>query len=221
MLYFVIEALLIVCFTITDLFNLIQASAVLKFASILVNTIMLFIYLRKGSERKTGKMVAALILTLFADVFLILLDRCYLLGVLLFCSVQSLYGLELIFLKTDKPWKRILGRVLAYGVVLGVLFAADMLDALTAASAYSMTQLSINMVSSFHLSRKKKERWIRLMAAGLALFWLCDASVGLRNAASYIGSFPAVLSTIAGYIIWWFYLPSQMLLVQSVRSKDR
>lgn len=219
MLYYIIETLLLIGFTVTDAVNAVSASAVLKFTSIAVNTVMLLIILRKSQNKKPDKMAAALFLTLGADVFLILLDRCYLLGVLLFCMVQSLYGLELIFSDGEHPWKRVWGRLLVYGLVVGILRAGGMLDALTAASAYSMTQLTLNAVSGvcrYTKTKKKEDRW---MALGLVLFWCCDACVGLRNATGYLPAFPQQISILAGYIIWWFYLPSQILLLQSERLK--
>jgi len=55
-----------------------------------------------------------------------------------------------------------------------------------------------------------------LFAAGLTLFWLCDVSVGLRNLPGYFPEDTAnALANLAGYAIWWFYLPAQILIFVS------
>ena len=234
--YGVLMAGLLVAFTICDFREQILWANRLKFTSIGVNTVALVWALVAGQylirERRNGLRAVALFFTLAADVFLILLDTHYLAGVLLFCVVETLY-----FLSIQRPlklWIRALIRAAIFLAGLAIVAAVGALDVLTGASVYSMVMLSANVVEAMGEAKGLKQEKTNesphgsklqaiLFATGLALFWLCDASVGLRNLPSYFpGAAANFLANLAGYAIWWFYLPAQILIFVSgvvTRSK--
>lgn len=215
--YICVEALLLCGFTYADFSGRYELSAFLKFSSIFVNTLTLSIMLIVRQIKKDklkehpGRfifIVIALFITLAADVFLILLDTHYLLGVFLFCIVECCYA---IFLIADKKlFSDIAVRLGIFAVLCIILKMLDFFDPLTAASVFSMTQLSLNVFFAW-----KRQRFAgRSFALGLTLFWFCDAFVGLLNIGDYI-AVPAWLPDLAGRVIWWFYLPAQMLILLS------
>ncbi|MBR6322337.1 MAG: hypothetical protein IKR59_05670, partial [Lachnospiraceae bacterium] len=160
----------------------------------------------------------ALLFTLAADTFLVLLDDYYLAGVLLFCVVQTLYGIAL------KP-RPVSGavRITAFLLVWLVLALLHMAEPLNVASAYSITQLTINAVLALKKAREEKKAGAHtrpgavLFALGLVLFWCCDVSVGIFNLSFGMEKL-YLLNRITWFLMWVFYLPSQVLLVFAERQ---
>ena len=217
--YAVLMAGLLAAFTICDFRNEILIANRLKFASIALNTLALLLACARKryavEERRDILRVGALLATLAADVFLILLDRDYELGVLLFCLVETLY-----FLSIQRPaalWIRAVIRLGIFGTALLALHLMGALDLLTGASVYSMVMLTMNVVEAFGEARQENgAQRPGLFAIGLLLFWCCDASVGLRNLPAYFpGAVWNMVAIAAGYAIWWFYLPAQILIMVS------
>ena len=169
---------------------------------------------RTGGVPDAGFTACALLFTLAADTVLTLLDRWYLIGVLLFCIVQTLYAFAM------KPsGKVLLVRLTVFLAVTAALVPMGMADALNIASAYSITQLSINVVLSFALLRKarpEEKRGDFLFALGLALFWGCDTSVGVFNLSRGVPGLETVYA-VSAFLMWFFYMPAQVLLVFSER----
>lgn len=149
---------------------------------------------RHGGSRL---MAWAMAFTLAADTFLLLLDRWYGMGIVLFCVVQGLYLARI---------RRACGRTLWV-----LLNALGMGTALNLLAALYFVNFLVNACQSLTLRSE------RLFAAGLWLFLLCDVCVGLRNQ-------PSLLPGLAGAAqvgMWLFYLPGQVLLVLSGFPKRR
>ena len=159
---------------------------------------------RHGGSRL---MAWAMAFTLAADTFLLLLDRWYGMGIVLFCVVQGLYLARI---------RRACGRhpVGAAGGAGGGVGAAECFGngtALNLLAALYFVNFLVNACQSLTLRSE------RLFAAGLWLFLLCDVCVGLRNQ-------PSLLPGLAGAAqvgMWLFYLPGQVLLVLSGFPKRR
>ena len=148
---------------------------------------------RHGGSRL---MAWAMAFTLAADTFLLLLDRWYGAGIVLFCVVQGLYLARI---------RRACGRTL-WALRAGLVAAA-----LNLLAALYFVNFLVNACQSLTLRSE------RLFAAGLWLFLLCDVCVGLRNQ-------PSLLPGLAGAAqagMWLFYLPGQVLLVLSGFPKRR
>ncbi len=224
-LYLTVEAGLLICFFLADLQNDWQLSNRLKFCSIAVNSAALLVLTlrqRAGYIRSPRLLAEALGLTvtLFADYWLILKDSHYLLGVLSFCAVETLYALSLQPERASlRYWSLRIGSFLA---VLFLLRLIGSLDSVSAAAAYSMVQLSFNVFSAWKMLKSEElflPKTAKLLALGLSLFWCCDASVGLRNFAMYFPAFPERITAAAGLVIWLFYLPSQVFIFLSFRNE--
>ena len=153
---------------------------------------------RHGGSRL---MAWAMAFTLAADTFLLLLDRWYGAGIVLFCVVQGLYLARIRRACGRTLWALRTGLVPAAWVLLNAL---GMGTALNLLAALYFVNFLVNACQSLTLRSE------RLFAAGLWLFLLCDVCVGLRNQ-------PSLLPGLAGAAqagMWLFYLPGQVLLVR-------
>ena len=154
----------------------------------------------------------ALVLTLGADTFLLLLDEHYLLGVLLFCLVQTLYAARLA---AAHGGALLLPRLVLFAAALAALWLLDALVPLTAASAWSFSQLTLSALEAPFVRRLVPGG--ALLAWGLGLFWCCDVCVGIYNAAPFLPALPLEgLIPLASFGMWLFYLPAQVLIVLSL-----
>lgn len=156
-----------------------------------------------GGEHLTG---FALSITTVADVFLLLLNQNYLLGVGLFCLVQLCYGVRIVRSNGGKSW---------WGLRLGLSVAsliglqvAGILDPLTGLSLVYISNFVCNVLSSLFCPGVRAKTF----SAGLCLFLCCDLCVG---AVQMPGLFPSGLYAFVQMGMWLFYLPGQVLIALS------
>lgn len=205
------------CFLYRDLTETGSGDGI-KYAAILT----VFAYALTNVYSEDGIMVAAaLLFTVVADTFLLLLDSHYLFGVLAFCVVQALYFVRMIRLERyRRPWISAIVRVSVWLVVLAILRLTGMLDGLLCVTAFYFINLAVNAVESFRLCRKN--RGMLLFAVGLLLFVCCDVCVGFNNLSQYLPVDSLQwLCDFAAVGMWAFYLPSQVLITFSVRTIRR
>lgn len=150
-----------------------------------------------------GRLTAlALAFTAAADWFLLVLNRHYVMGLLLFCIVQALYGIRLAC------WRgRGCPAMLAVRLApIGLFFVLHpVLDAL--ALLYFVNLVCNALEAALFLPRS---RYQHAFAAGLALFVCCDICVGAYNLG--------LLYRFTQYGMWMFYLPAQVLIVRSAAA---
>lgn len=177
----------------------------LKFAAIVL---VAAAGLLAGTGRENRLTTAALLLTPAADVFLLVLDAHYALGIALFLAVQLLYTLRLALCAGAAPWRAVLVRTvpaLAAGAALARYGAA-------LPAAY-IVWFAVNLADAVRLAAAQAE-WSRVcFAVGLALFFCCDLCVGLHNLP--------VPQGVAGFVrvaMWGFYLPGQVLILASTEA---
>lgn len=179
-------------------------STALKYASILL---CLFASL-SGISGKDGKYVAsALALTVCADLFLLVLDNFYAVGVAFFCPVQIIYALRLRRMRAGKTALR----ALLFAAMLAIVCAVQP-SALNILSAFYFSQLVCNAIEAAGAKN-------RLFSVGLLLFVCCDICVGLCNITFPFPASDAVFPIIR-ILMWAFYLPSQVLIVLSSQRRS-
>jgi len=147
----------------------------------------------------------ALLLTALADSLLLVANRFYALGVLIFLGAQSVYLVRLLLRSRRSWWGLRCALPLGVGLLMTALDQATPLNLL--AGLY-FSQLLVNTVLSWTL---KGHRW-RVFAAGLTLFVCCDLCVGAFNSPGLV---PPALYQFAAVGMWLFYLPSQVLIALS------
>lgn len=179
----------------------------IKFAAVALCFVVSFAYLREGVSFPNLLINTALLLTLAADVFLLVLNREHQTGILLFIAVQALYFGYLLHISKPCGKRRLTALLLAR---LPVLAGASALlfwtaDAVIITAAVYILMSVCNIINCF----VKPKAY--LLGAGLILLLLCDLSVGIYNMRNFV-SFPVPepLCAFSEIGMWLFYLPSQV-----------
>lgn len=156
-------------------------------------------------------MLPALLLTALADLFLLVLNDYYILGILIFLGAQIVYLARLY--RSSGKWFWLLRLLLP--LVIGLLFLLmDMALPMNLLAGLYFSQLLVNMLQAWLMRGRK---W-RIFAVGLSLFIGCDLCVGIFNTGNL---FPEWLVSFAVIGMWLFYLPSQVLIVLSALPEKR
>lgn len=197
------EAVLYASFLIWDLTVGGPGSNPIKYAGILLCLGYSFYLAHGGGSRLVP---AALVFTALADVFLLLLNTHYALGVVLFCVVQGLY-LVRIFCRSGgrSLWGL---RLALFVLALLALKALGLLIPLNVLALFYFTNFLCNALASLSCPR----RAMRLFSLGLWLFLCCDICVGLFQSPELVS--PAV-GAFVQVGMWLFYLPAQVLIALS------
>lgn len=190
----------------------------LKYAGVLLClAVLIAVLIMPGSDRDNAVMVAALFFTAISDLFILVLDKYYEIGLVTFIIVQSLYVYRLYADRLKKIYITLCVR-LAVMVALIVAFAVmGMLNLLIAECAIYITMLVGNVVDAFIICKKSVKNL--LFAIGLTLFLGCDICVGLDNGVDILGlNMPQTVLNAVRFAIWAFYLPSQVLITLSANK---
>ena len=187
----------------------------LSFSSVLLA--FLFALLFIGFKYKKYLTQFALLFTVVADVFLILIHPInQAVAMTAFSAVQILYLLRILFETNNKKINLINLTIRAVLIVIveiiTIIVVKDNLDYVSIISMFYYVNLILNLVFAFVNFKKSP-----LLALGLVFFLLCDTFVGLSSA---IGVYISVASNTWLYrlvfadfnFIWFFYIPSQTLL---------
>lgn len=205
-LFIIIEAVLFCSFVTMDIMRL-EGENLVKFIAI---SLVGIFGLMAGKQRDNAVVTAALVFTVIADVFLILVGN-YIAGVCVFIAVQTCYTIRFSFL-SGKPLVGELLKRLVPGIVLGtaatIFIGVDI--GITVAYACSF---AVNFVHGFELHiLKPSPRHLRF-AIGLFLFACCDLCVGIHNLKPSF--FTEEMIRNAEVATWIFYLPSQVLILST------
>jgi len=204
------QAIIYLLFLLIDFLNISQFSfhsCLLKYLGI----IGCFLFV----SREHIIIKTALFFTLFADYFLIFTDD-YLIGVCFFILVQLTY----CFYFSDANLFHVLRSCLIAFVgtciiTVLALFLFDnvlmYLDVLSLVAIFYYLLLLQNVFYAFLTGHN-------LLAVGLILMALCDLNVGICNIENYVSSANILLSSLiaaSNVLMWFFYLPSQVLIALS------
>ena len=196
------EGILYALFLSMDLTALRNQTVPVKYAGILL--CLGFALLARLKWRGDGLVPLALALTAGADWFLLVRNDHYAVGIALFLCVQAVYYIRLRRMGAGPAYPLRAGLALAAGLGLYALHMASPVNLL--AGLY-FSQLLSNTV----LAWRGKGLPHRIFAAGLTLFVGCDLCVGLFNALP--AASPLYSAVSVG--MWFFYLPSQVLIALS------
>jgi hypothetical protein len=208
-IYLVAEAMLLVLIMMLMLTVPESVYTKVQYPAIVLNTcVTAYFWYRHHSRSDTFAMKAiplALVLTLCADTFLVGINNYYIVGIVFFCAVQTVYAVYLGITK-----KSLTARIVLFAL-LAVLAAKG--DAELTFSAYSMANLIINAIRSWIVYRKKGRKTSDLyFAIGLLLFFGCDSCVSVRNA---LAGNDGLTYWIVYLGVWACYVPSQVMIVLS------
>ncbi len=201
--FIIIEAALYVAFMAMDLSAYSGSTIVLKYIGILLCVLFAVFCSFRGGEKLIP---VALIFTAVADIFLLVIDKYYTVGILFFIVVQSIY-LFYLFKETGKIWIPVRAACLAAAVV--IVAVAGLINGQNVVAGIYFSMILVNMAMSWVFGGKMP----RLFALGLTLFVCCDICVGLHNLNWLI---PAGLYEFTRIGMWMFYLPSQVMIALSM-----
>ena len=205
MVFLTAEAALYLAFLTLDFFQLSGPHIWLKYTGVVLCCVFSCWAAGQGGERLIP---VALVLTALADLFLLVLNQFYTFGVLLFLGVQVVYLLRLRKMTGFCWWPLRLGLPVLFWSVLS---AWEQITLLTLLAALYFSQLLVNTILAW---RHKQDLYFPL---GLTLFVCCDLCVGIFNSAPL---FPRALFRFAEVGMWFFYLPSQVLIALSTQSRQ-
>lgn len=190
----------------------------LKYSGVLLCLAVLFaIIFMPDRGRDNAVMLAALFFTAISDLFILVLDKYYEIGLVSFIIVQSIYLYRLYADRLKKIYITLAVRLTVMLALIITFAVLGMLNLLVAECAIYITMLVGNVVDSFIICKKSARNLI--FAIGLLLFLGCDICVGLHNFGSVLNvSLPSWLISFAAFAIWAFYLPSQVLITLSVKG---
>jgi len=172
-------------------------------------TIAILSYFICCSKKDWGWLTAGLLFTVGADYFLVI-HNLHLPGVAVFCFAHICYILRVADI--SKRAKKLVMAIAFVWVLL--LFVNNALFML--AGTYAVL-FAVNIAFNVRYFRQKNTLLPKfnkvLVLAGLILFVLCDINVALFNLPRQF-DMPDIFPQ-AFYLIWVFYLPSQLLLAVS------
>ena len=205
-IFLAVEAILFCIFVTMDVMNM-PAENIVKYIAIALVGIM---GLRAGKQRDNTVVTAALLFTMLADIFLILVGN-FVAGVCVFICVQTCYTIRFSFM-SGKPLVGELLKRLLPGLILGGLATYFLGINVGIIVAYACS-FAVNFVHGFELHiLKPSPRHLRF-AIGLLLFACCDICVGIHNLKP--GFMTEQMIRNAEVMTWIFYLPSQLLILST------
>lgn len=189
--FLIIEAIIYSLFLILDIYKI--NTVFIKYLGIIL-CLIYAIYNRKKT------ISIAMIFTVLADLFLLVLLSHYEIGVFSFIIVQLTYYYFLG--NIDKAYFNMFLYIRGLTIILGtiVLSIFGCLNVLNELVLIYFSNLVFNCIQAWLLHKKT-------LALGLTLFICCDICVGLFNINT--------TNLVALYLSWFFYLPSQVLIVIS------
>lgn len=205
-IFLVAEALLFGAFVTMDIMH-IDGENIVKYIAIALVGLM---GLRAGKQRDNVVVTAALLFTMLADIFLILIGN-FIAGVLVFLCVQTCYTVRFSFM-SGKPMVGELLKRLLPGVILGGI-ATYFLGIKVGVVVLYACSFAVNFAHGFELQILKPSARHLRFAIGIFLFACCDACVGITNIQPPF--FTEQMIRNAEVMTWIFYLPSQILILST------
>lgn len=203
-IFIAVEAAAYIAFTALDIAGKVNTSPIKFFAIALCFAFSAYLAAH-GGERTVTYAVG---FSMTADVFLLMLDSSYAVGVALFFVAQMFYFARIYRLNGRRSASFV--RIIAFFAAITALLAMKAVSPLNVLAAAYFTFFACNAVQSFGVKNK-------LFTLGLCLFLCCDICVGLHNMPFAL---PRALKKAADIGMWTFYLPSQVLITLSGRIRD-
>lgn len=202
-------------------------STALKYIGIILCLIMSFIIDERGHDKEDTKLLQlAFCFTAAADLCLVVLDY-NALGMFLFCFVQMIY-----IVRHRRGIKK---KYKLYIIIVTIILITSVCKLVT--SNMGITNLEYNRINeklimigcvySVLLTCSLYTAWKTfngnfypryscvLISIGMTLFFLCDINVAISGIASNIIVKGIDVESFSKFLVWIFYLPSQVLLALS------
>ena len=208
--------ILYLIFLYMDIFNIqiFIPTDIIKFISIIL-TFIISLLLEEYAINTKGIFLLqlGLFLTIFADLFLLVLNRKYILGIALFCIIQILYSIRYDSHRTKVT---IINFIIIFSILI-IIYITMEVDFIFVISIYYIICLLTSTIRGIRVCTDKlyPSPNRQMIALGMIFFLFCDINVGFFNIIGYMepaGKYINLLHNISSISIWLFYLPSQVLL---------
>lgn len=184
---------------------------------ILIFIISIIIRKNPLSHKDLNLLQMGLFITLIADLFLLILDRHYILGIILFSMVQILYSFRYEYRNLKLTIRNFIIIFLGLSILHIVYnkFIAEIDFLWTIGLFYGICLLNsvVKAVKAYKYKTYPKPNR-QMVLIGMILFLLCDINVAMYNILSYFSN-DNILYNVSSVSMWLFYLPSQVLLALS------
>lgn len=207
---------------------MVQISMWIKWCSIAICFAFVTFYKPVQYQKKEKSVLSlALFFTVVADFFLLMTSENWI-GVLCFIVIQSLYLYrlsiwkeEILFINRFIKWGFYGVGIFLFLFLIGLKGNAEIL----AVSIYFVSLIdNITLAASIYFYHVGSKRKSGCFFIGLCLLCLCDIQVAIYNAELYLNvqEVPILskMMSVARIAMWFFYLPSQVLIALSGRIKN-
>ena len=193
----------------------------IKHATVVIACLFMLFFAERSWEYVLTQ--TALIMTVSADYFLIVLPEIEQFTAMVFFSIVQICYFTRLFISAESKTERIAHIIIrielsAFAIVLTNIVLRHLTDAVSLISMFYFANLIVNIV--FAMKQFKSNY---LLAIGLVCFSCCDALIGFSFLGDYIeiapGSLIYKLANPGYNYAWMFYVPSQMLLALSLLPK--
>lgn len=206
-------AILYIGFMYIDIYDIesIISSDRLKYLSMLLVLMISFFIGDDALNVKDLKLLqTGLFITLIADLFLLILGRHYILGILLFSVVQIIYSSRYGFTNLKMNIRNFIvifsSLFIVYFVVDKLIFKLDFIWGMGLFYGICLLNSVIKAAKAYRDRLFPKPNG-HMILIGMVLFLLCDINVALYNILN-----EGLFYNISSISMWLFYLPSQVLL---------
>lgn len=213
--FIIAEIILYIVFLTLDCasVDLSSAAAYVKFASILFCAAMSILIFIENKTIEGLFIMLGLSFTLAADYYLIFTDR-YIYGIISFIIVQVIYLNKLLW---SKKLKYKIGFIvlifMLWNIAMLLIKGIYVLEPIAVLALLYIVTFLTNIAIAAVTLYKKRTIENKMFLAALILFLMCDLNVGLVNIDTAQLSFSLSVSNLNYILIWFFYLPSQVLFV--------
>lgn len=193
-------------------------SPYLKYTSIILCFFLTLLINDDGHDKKdTSLLQRALFFTVIADFFLVILNQATI-GVFFFIFVQGIHIVRQC--RKSNPPRRTLYKIFFFSVLCILLAITPFVQPikidpyLYLVSVVYAALLLTSLITAIGSQKSMPRKAYFLLVIGMCLFFLCDLNVALFNLVD--NNKPSFFHQIPfGWLIWFFYLPSQILLSMS------
>lgn len=189
----------------------------IKYAGILlclaVSAVM--IYFNRNADSVIA--AAAMVFTAISDLFILVLDDYFETGLATFIVAHSVYLYRLYHGRVKKIWITLAVRAVVAAVLIGVCCGLYGANLLVIEACVYLVLLFGNCVESLIMCNRGLKNI--LFAIGLLLFLGCDICVGFKHGSMVGVNLAPKIYDFVVYMIWVFYLPSQVLITCALLKK--
>ncbi|HSH36565.1 lysoplasmalogenase family protein [Schnuerera sp.] len=195
---------------IYDIESIISSDRLKYLSMLLVLMISFFIGDDALNVKDLKLLQTGLFITLIADLFLLILGRHYIFGILLFSVVQIIYSSRYGFTNLKINIRNFIvifsSLFIVYLVVDKLIFKLDFIWGMGLFYGICLLNSVIKAAKAYRDRLFPKPNG-HMILIGMVLFLLCDINVALYNILN-----EGLFYNISSISMWLFYLPSQVLL---------